>query len=125
MCSLCTCCGKNLFPPHCTQKEIARNPVSADFWSIGHQNAVFNECMYLRQNVPVSKRSLCYKFSEELSYIEVPSSFFSFFRKACIRIKGHLKLLRIKLLMPFCQAGSNQGNLSHMLYSRTSLKCQP
>lgn len=67
-----------------------------------------------------SVRSLAtLKFSLSLSL------FFSPFRKACIRIKGHLKLLKNKQLMLFCQAGSNQGNLSHMLYSVTSLKCQP
>lgn len=47
------------------------------------------------------------------------------FHKACVRIKGHLKVLKNKQLMPFCQAESNQGNLSHMLYSVSSLKCQP
>ena len=52
-------------------------------------------------------------------------SLFFPFREACIRIKGNLILLKNKQLMPFCQAGSNQGNLSHMLYSVTSLKCQP
>lgn len=66
---------------------------------------------------------LCSKVRGKLNYIEV-FLFFSF-HKACIRIKGNLKLLKIKQLMPFCQVGSNRGNLSHMLYSVTSLKCQP
>lgn len=83
-------------------------------------------CMYMCVSVPdsvsISKWGLCYKFSEKLSCTAI---LYFHFHKACIRIKGHLKLLRNKQLMPFCQAGANQGNLNHMLYSVTSLKCQP
>lgn len=87
------------------------------------------ECVDTMEHyVPRSKFGLCHKLGEKLSYTELLSLLFFFlfsFCKACIRIKGNLKLLKIKQLMPFCQAGSNLSNLSHMLYSVTSFKCQP
>lgn len=80
-------------------------------------------CVNPRWYVPIRKWVYALKSEESLTTLK-SFSFFSF-HKACIRIKGNLKLLKIKQLMPFCQVGSNRGNLSHMLYSVTSLKCQP
>lgn len=62
------------------------------------------------------------KSKKKLNYNEVSSLSRP---KTRIRIKGNLKLLKIKQLILFCQAGSNQGNSSHVLYSLFSLTCQP